>query len=101
MNNLIELKTKIKELASNQLSLKNQRKTVNLAGTRTMPTWEASYKHSSNREELRSLYMAYGIIRGKNPEDIERNPKTPINQRLVDKLVEQYKFTPNEEETAA
>lgn len=92
MNTLLELKSRIKELAGQQLGLKNQRKTVKLEGERTLQPWEARYKHAQNREELRCLYMAYGILKGKTSEEIERNPKTPINQKLVDKLIEQYKI---------
>jgi hypothetical protein len=91
MNTLLELKSKIKDLAASQIVLKNQRKTVNLEGERTLTPSQAAYKHGQNREELRCLYMAYGILRGKQPEEMESNPKTPINQKLVDKLVEQYK----------
>lgn len=84
------LKNEIKKLASEQRELKNQKRTVNLKGERKIPTWEAAYKHYSNRTKLRLLYMTLGILRGKTPEQVESNPKEPINMNVVNKLVEQY-----------
>jgi len=84
------LKQEIKKLAENQKELKNQRKTVKLDGERTMPTYEAAYKHYSNRTKLRHLYMALGLLRGRTAEQVESNPKTPINMNVVNKLMEQY-----------
>jgi esterase/lipase superfamily enzyme len=59
---ILELKNAIKVLANNQKVLKNQRKTVHIVGERTMPTWEATWKHASARTDLRHMYIAYGII---------------------------------------
>lgn len=84
------LKDKIKELANEQLVLKNQRKTVNLVGERTMETWKATMKHFENRIQLRHLYLANGILNGKTIIEIEINSKIKHDQTKVDKLVKQY-----------
>jgi hypothetical protein len=84
------LKNKIKELAQQQVALKNQRKTINLVGERTISPDEASYKHYSNRYNLRELYMTYGILRGKDPKQIESNPKIHINMNFVQKIIDIY-----------
>lgn len=69
--NVAELKSEIKELAEKQSSLKNQRKTVNLVGERTMEPWQATMEHRSNRAKLRAMYAAYTILRGKELSDID------------------------------
>lgn len=87
------LKNKIKALAEGQASLKNQRKTINIVGERKMTPSEAFEKHKNNRVELREMYMAYGILKGKTQEEIENNPKTPINMKRVEKIVESFKVS--------
>lgn len=90
------LKTEIKALALEQKDLKNQRKTVHMVGERKIPTWEASYKHSSNRSKLRMLYMTLGLLNGLTPEQVETKPKKEnpdrevLNMDVVYKLVEKY-----------
>ena len=90
------LKNDIKKLAENQKNLRNQRKTVHIKGERTMETWKADYLHSENRHELRMLYTAYAILKGKTFEEIEpknKSDKTPLSyyKNTIDKLVEKYK----------
>lgn len=68
--NVGKLKSEIKELVLEQKFLKNQRKTVNLVGERKIGEFEATMKHISNREKLRLMYAAYGIIRGKTFETV-------------------------------
>ena len=93
---LSPLKNQIKELAVNQRSLKNQRKTVKFVGVRTMEPEHAAYKVFKNKEELRIMYAAYGILRGKDFSQIE-NGKTlddvPIwrFKEKVNDLVNKYK----------
>jgi hypothetical protein len=84
------LKEKIKTLAAEQVVLKNQTKTVNLQGVRTMPAHIAKYQHGRNRIELRCLYMALGLLRGKTPEQVESKSKTPIDMDEVNALVKKY-----------
>jgi hypothetical protein len=93
---LSPLKNKIKELASHQKFLKNQRKTVHFIGSRKIEPKEAEAQHRSNREELRIMYATYGILRGKEFSQIE-NGKTlddvPIwkFKEKVTNLVNKYK----------
>lgn len=82
-----KLKQQIKVLAEQQLALKNQRKTANRKGPKTMEPWQASLTHQNNRAILRELYYAYGSIRGKKSED---KSKTPINMDNVNKIITQY-----------
>lgn len=89
------LKETIKDLASKQYGLKQQRKTINFQGERTLQPWEAATKHLSNRDTLRHMYMAYGLIKGREQSEIELAPLTEINMQVVNKLIEQYK--PKEE----
>lgn len=83
-----DLKEKIKVLAQEQVFLKDQRKTVKLQGERKMEPWKACLQHQSNRSELRPLYMAYGILKGKQPHEIDINYGD--NLTYVNKIIEQY-----------
>lgn len=84
------LKEEIKTLSAQQRELKNQRKTVDLKGERTMDPSQATFKHQVNRNRLRHLFMAYGLLKGKTQEQIEANPKTPIDMDYVNKILEQH-----------
>lgn len=59
------LKLKIKELSATQRELRNQRKTVHIVGDRTMAPKQAAYSHAYYRDELRIMFAAYGLLRGK------------------------------------
>lgn len=69
------LKEDIKKQVELQKSYKDQRKTVRFSGTRTMSPDEASWKHTLNREKLRRMYLAYGILREKDLDIIDQNYK--------------------------
>lgn len=88
------LKLKIKELVESQKELKNQRKTIYLVGERIMEPWQASLKHASQRHQLRLLYAAYGLMRGKSFYKTETSEATihPLEafRNEIDRLVEQY-----------
>jgi hypothetical protein len=88
--NYSKIKEKIKVLSKEQRVLKNQRKTIHLIGERTMEPWQAYFRHQSNRSELRELYIAYGIIKGRNTEELIAQYKTSINMDKVNKLVIEY-----------
>lgn len=81
------IKQTIKTLASQQAELKNQRKTLNIVGPRTIEPWQATITHKVNRTKLRELYAAYSIIRGKL---VQMPKKEILNMSNVTKLVEQY-----------
>lgn len=89
-NTKITIKEKIKVLSQEQRVLKNQRKTIHLQGERTMEPWQAFYRHQANRSELRKLYFAYGIIKGRDLEVLKLENKCYINMDEVNKLVEEY-----------
>jgi len=89
------IKNDIKKLAENQSNLRNQRKTIHIKGERVMESWKADYLHSENRHELRMLYAAYAVLKGKIFEEIEpknKPDKLPLSyyKNSIDKLVEKY-----------
>jgi len=93
--NVAKFKEDIKKMSENQRSLKNQRKTVKLVGERTMEPWQATYEHQSNRENLRLIYAAYGLMRGKSFSQTENKfPEEdhPLKeyQSKIDKIIEKY-----------
>jgi len=70
---IAKMKKDIKAMVELQKHYKNQRRTEKLVGDRKMPAWEATYKHQSNREDLRAMYAAYGVARGKSFSEIENH----------------------------
>lgn len=92
------LKQTIKNLSSDQTFLKDQRKTVKIVGERKVQPWEATMKHASNREKLRILFAAYGLMKGKTFNQIENHyPEEthPLKQyqSQIDKIILQYAET--------
>ena len=67
--NVKELKAKIKVASEYQRFLKNQRKTEKIVGKREMSPSEAAMKHRQNRLKLSAMFVAYGVMRGKNFEE--------------------------------
>ncbi len=95
------MKVAIKRLVEEQKMLKNQRKTVHLVGERIMEPDRAWYKHYTNRLDLRVLYAAYGIARGKSFSQIENKyPEEghPLNKRQgsIDRILEGYRVEEKE-----
>jgi len=87
----------IRNKAEEQRFLKNQRKTERLIGNRKMPAWEATMKHQQNREELRVLYAAYGVLRGKKYSEIENqysDENHPLKEydKRIEKVLIRHKF---------
>ena len=70
---ILMLKKDIKERVELQKFYKNQRKTVKLVGERKISASEATWKHMANREDLREMYLAYGILRDRELSDIDSN----------------------------
>lgn len=86
------LKEKIKSLAEEQSFLKDQRRTAKIAGERKLEPWEAAMTHQVNRENLRIMYAAYGIAKGKKFSDVENHyPEEghPLNvyKSQIDKII--------------
>lgn len=92
----------IKNMAEEQKFLKNQRKTEKLVGERKISPSDAVWKHYCNREQLRMLYAAYGILRGKKYSEIENHypdKNHPLQQyeRSIERVLKEHKFL-NEED---
>lgn len=90
-------KNYIKSIAAEQKFLKNQRKTEYLVGERKMSPSDAAYKHMTNREDLRVLYAAYGILKGKKYSEIENHypdENHPLQQyeRSIERVLKEHKF---------
>ena len=62
--NVEKLREDIKILASKQIYLKDQRKTVNIKNERKMEPWRATMDHYHNRKELSVMYAALLVLRG-------------------------------------
>ena len=95
--NVAQMKADIKKLAEEQKFLKNQMKTVRIVGERKMDAKDAWAKHHYNRQDLRAMYAAYGIARGKKYSQIENHypeENHPLHdlQRKIDRLSEPYKY---------
>ena len=92
-----KLKSDFKELAEKQKFYRNQKKTVHIIGERQMPAGDAWYQQYKNRQKLRIMYAAYGIIRGKSFSQIENhyaeeNHPLKEHQYLIDALIKKYKI---------
>lgn len=95
------LKSEIKKLAEMQIVLRDQRKSVFNKLERTIEPYKAVYMHSNNRQVLREMYAAYGLLRGKSLEEVEANYGNTENEYCpykfkytkihIDKLVEAHK----------
>lgn len=94
-----KMKNDIKAKVEEQRFLKNQKKTVKLVGDRVIPAKDATYKHMTNREDLRVMYAAYGIARGKSLSQVE-NHYSEENHPLkvnpfplrIERVMEKYKM---------
>lgn len=84
------LKQKIKSLAENQKYLKNQRKSINLSGTRDMPEWQACMNHFNARIDLREMHVVHALSKGRTYEQIEGSAKEPFTPEFISKLQEKY-----------
>jgi len=94
--NIAQMKADIKEKAELQKFYKLQRKTDIPNSDRNITAKEAQYKHMANREDLRVMYAAYGIARGKSFSQIENHypqENHPLEkyQKTIDRILEKYK----------
>lgn len=94
---ITKFKNDIKELSEQQRFLKNQRKTVKLVGERKMSPSEATWKHQMNRDKLRLMFAAYGLIRGKSFSQTENKfeeENHPLNENefkmKIGKIISNY-----------
>jgi len=88
MKKFQNIRTEIVTLSNEQITLKEQRKTIKFTGTRTVQPEVASYKVGENKNKLRYLFEAYAILKGKERQVCT---KKEISQSLVDKLILEYK----------
>lgn len=84
-----DLKSEIKALAAKQRETKEQRKTVKFTGTRSLTPWEAQILALRQKEELKHMYIAYALLRGKSIETAIGS-KTEYSQRKVDEIMAKY-----------
>ena len=99
-NAIKSMREEIAALEKVQKNTKEQRKTVNFHGERTMPDWKATMLVPAQREHLRVMYAAYGLLRGKKFNETENkaklldNGKHPLTQYLpeINKFLEKYGF---------
>lgn len=92
-----KMKEDIKGMVELQKFYKNQRKTEKLVGERKISPSDATYKHAANREDLRIMYAAYGLARGKSFSQIENKypeEEHPLQkyQKTIDRITEKYKI---------
>ena len=73
-----KFREEIAELEKKQKELKPQRKTVHFKGERTLDPFSAWCEVKGNKEELRAMYAAYGLLRGKPFSYTEKAAK-PLN----------------------
>jgi hypothetical protein len=93
--NIAKMKADIKNMVEKQKFYKNQRKTENLVGERKISPSEATWKHTTNREDLRIMYAAYGLARGKSFSQTENKypeENHPLNQYqgTIDRFLKYY-----------
>jgi hypothetical protein len=76
---LKKFREEIEKLEKEQKVVKPQRKTVHFTGERTLSPSEAYSKVINNKYNLRIMYAAYNLLRGKNFDVTEKGSK-PLNK---------------------
>lgn len=84
-----DLKLAIKDLSKKQRETKEQRKTVNFKGTRSLDPHKAQMLAISQKEELKHMYIAYAQLRGKSIETAIK-PTTAYSKKWVEEIVQKY-----------
>lgn len=74
-----QFRQEILALEKAQRNAKEQRKTVRFTGERTMSPDEAYYSVLNNKTELRHMYAAYGLLRGKKFSQIEKQTEEGLH----------------------
>lgn len=75
---IIDFRKEIAALEVEQRNAKEQRKTVRFTGERTMSPYEAWSTARNNKETLRAMYAAYGLMRGRG-FNVTENKVKPLN----------------------
>jgi hypothetical protein len=82
---LIDFRKEIAALEVEQKNTKEQRKTVRFTGERTMSPFEAWGHAKWNKDKLRAMYAAYGLMRGKGFYVTEKGAK-PLDSQAYYEL---------------
>lgn len=95
-----KMKADIKAMAEEQLFLKNQKKTKKIIGERKIEASTAASRHQMNKANMRIMYAAYGIARGKSFSQIENHyleDNHPLKnyQRSIDRILKSYEVKLN------
>lgn len=92
MATIIELKAEIKELANNQTYLRDQSKSKYNKHPREMYYSDAQRRHDQSRNQLRYMYFAYGLLKGRSFTEMEKiySPLDVYNKAKVAKLQFEY-----------
>lgn len=96
-----KLREEIAALEQEQINMKAQRKTVNLKVKRTVDPYSAAMNVLSNREKLRVMYAAYGLMRGKRFNQVENHWVNENNEihplyglaSQINKILNKYGYT--------
>ena len=87
---LIYLKVKIKSLAAEQVIIRLEKDRAVKRKSYMLADELQSHKVNAVRPEARAALMAYGLLRGKTPEQIEPRAKTKPDAKRVNALVKKY-----------
>ena len=82
---ILKLKESIKKASEKQKFYKDQRKTDHNKLPREISPSEASWKHASNREILRIMYLAYALLRGKDFSETDKNYQDVSGNKILAK----------------
>lgn len=101
-----QLREEIAALEKEQINMKAQRKTVYLKVERTVTPYDAAEQVRRNKEQLRTMYAAYGLMRGKtfiqieNRYDTENNDIHPLYGycKNINKILNKYGYDMEHEE---
>ena len=91
----LRLKNAIKALVEVQKSQKEHRKTDRFIGERVITSYEAQIRVPETRHQLRLMYAAYGLLRGKSYSQVEshydesNHPLKEFDNAIL-KLMEEY-----------
>lgn len=83
------LKNEIKGLVKEQIQFKLERKT-SFTGERKFKPSEAAYYHFCRRIKLRHYYIAYGFLKGKTIDQIEKLDSKEFDPKLVEDIMKMY-----------
>jgi hypothetical protein len=84
-----DLKSAIKSLSAKQRETKLQRKSVSFTGERSLTPNDAQLLALSQKWELKHMFIAYAIVRGKSIETAIK-PDTEYSTNKVEELVKKY-----------